>query len=203
MSDSRISGAGMREALKSDAGGDGRRERLIEIVTAKSLIRGREMKLVSGATSKHYFDMKPTIFDPEALNLIAELMLEAIGDAPVDLVGGLEMGAVPIAAAVCQKSFPDKPVRGFFVRKQPKDHGTRRLVEGLGDSDLTGLRAVIVEDVTTTGGSSMKAVKALRDEGVVVDTMLTIVDREEGAEANVAKEGLKLMPLLTASDFTL
>lgn len=203
MSDSRISGAGMQEALKSDAGGDGRRERLIEIVTAKSLIRGREMKLVSGATSKHYFDMKPTIFDPEALNLIAELMLEAIGDAPVDLVGGLEMGAVPIAAAVCQKSFPDKPVRGFFVRKQPKDHGTRRLVEGLGDSDLTGLRAVIVEDVTTTGGSSMKAVKALRDEGVVVDTMLTIVDREEGAEANVAKEGLKLMPLLTASDFTL
>ena len=189
----------MQEALKSAAGGDGRRERLIEIVTAKSLIRGREMQLVSGATSKHYFDMKPTIFDPEALNLIAELMLEAIGDAPV---GGLEMGAVPIAAAVCQKSFPEKPVRGFFVRKQPKDHGTKRLVEGLGDSDLAGLRAVIVEDVTTTGGSSMKAVKALRDEGAVVDTMLTIVDREEGAAANVAREGLKLVPLLTASDFT-
>lgn len=193
----------MQEALTSDAGGDGRRERLIKIVAAKSLIHGRPMQLVSGATSSFYFDMKPTIFDPEALNLIAELMLEAIGDAPVDLVGGLEMGAVPIAAAVCQKSFPEKPIRGFFVRKQPKDHGTKRLVEGLGDSDLAGLRAVIVEDVTTTGGSSMKAVKALRDEGVVVDTMLTIVDREEGAEANVAKEGLKLVPLLTASDFTL
>ena len=193
----------MREALTSNAGGDGRRERLIEIVTAKSLIRGREMQLVSGATSKHYFDMKPTIFDPEALNLIAELMLAAIGDAPVDLVGGLEMGAVPIAAAVCQKSFPEKPVRGFFVRKQPKDHGTKRLVEGLGDSDLTGLRAVIVEDVTTTGGSSMKAVQALREEGAVVDTMLTIVDREEGAAANVAREGLKLVPLLTASEFAL
>ncbi len=193
----------MQEALKSDAGGDGRRERLIEIVAARSLICGREMRLVSGATSRHYFDMKPTIFDPEALNLIADLMLEAIGDAPVDLVGGLEMGAVPIAAAVCQKSFPDRPLRGFFVRKQPKDHGTRRLVEGLGDRDLAGLRAVIVEDVTTTGGSSMKAVQALRAEGAVVETMLTIVDREEGAEANVAKEGLRLLPLLTVSDFPL
>lgn len=181
---------------------DPRRDRLRDIVARRSLLTGQSIQLVSGATSSFYFDMKRTAFDPEAANLIGELFCDELRDRAVDYVGGLEMGAVPLVAAISLKSWPARPIPSFFVRKQAKEHGTRRLVEGLlPDQSLDGRRCVMVEDVTTTAGSVMKAVEAARAEGAVCDLVLTIVDREEGAAANLAKAGLTIRALLTRADF--
>jgi orotate phosphoribosyltransferase len=180
------------------------RRRLRDIVAARSLLKGAEIKLASGATSSFYFDMKRTAFDAEGLNLIAGLMLERLEGRRIDYVGGLEMGAVPLTAALCQASFGRRtpPLKGFFVRKQPKQHGTRRLIEGLlADETLEGRRVALLEDVTTTGDSAFKAASAARADGAVCELVLTVVDRREGAEANLAAKGLTLLPLLTRADF--
>ncbi len=188
----------------STTAADAQRARLIEIISAKSLLRRTEVKLVSGATSSFYFDMKLTAYDPEGANLIAELILAALASESVDWVGGLEMGAVPIVACVSQKSFPVRPLPGFSVRKRAKEHGTRRMIEGIGaDQSLDGSRVVLVEDVTTTGGSVMKAAQAVRAEGAIVAKVVTVVDRLEGAVENLAREGIELVALLTARDFEL
>jgi orotate phosphoribosyltransferase len=186
--------AGGNEALKA---------RLIDIIKARSFQSGKEIKLASGRTSTYYFNMKPTMLDAEGAHTIATLILEAIAGMKADLVGGLEMGAVPIASAVAAVSRAQgQPVNAFFVRKQAKEHGTKSLVEGLpaGDS-MQGKRVVIVEDVTTTGGSAIKAAEALRAEGAEIVGVVTIVDREEGADAAFAAAGLTLTPLLTLEDF--
>lgn len=182
----------------------GKRRRLAEIIARRSLLRGGAIKLVSGATTSFYFDMKLTLFEPEAANLIGELVLEALRDEPAEYVGGLELGAVPIATAVAQKSFGVRPLQGFFVRKEPKGHGTKRLIEGIAEpGSMRGRPVVLLEDVTTTGGSALKALAALREVGAEVRLAITLVDRLEGATENLAKEGLRLLPLLTTRDFTL
>src|SRR5262245_12645551 len=159
----------------SDPGPASRRQRLIEIVRARSLLRGRQVKLASGATSTFYFNMKPTVFDPEGAALIAELMLAQVRRDGARLVGGLEMGAVPIVACIVQSSFLDRDARnlqGFFVRKAAKAHGTQKLMEGVAEgAALAGERAVIVEDVTTTGTSALAAVAAAREAGLEVRTV--------------------------------
>jgi len=181
-----------------------KRARLRDIVSARSLLRGEAIKLASGASSTYYFDMKRTAFDPEAANLIAELALQALADEPVDYVGGLELGAVPLVACLSQKSFPARPIRSFFVRKQAKDHGTRRTIEGLLPTDsLAGKRCVMIDDVTTSAGSVVKAVEAARAEGAVCDLVVTVVDRREGAAQNLAKLGIRLLALLDTRDFTI
>jgi orotate phosphoribosyltransferase len=180
------------------------RRRLRDIVAERSLLKGTDIKLASGVRSSFYFDMKRSSFDPEAANLISELMLEKLEGREVDYVGGLEMGAVPLVACLCQKSWGIRPapLRGFFVRKQAKEHGTRRLIEGLlAEESLAGRRVALIEDVTTTGDSAFKAVQAAREDGALCELVLTIVDRKEGAEANLAARGLKLLPLLTRADF--
>ena len=134
---------------------------------------------------------------------IGTLILEAIANDSADLVGGLEMGAVPIATSVSTVSFAQgKPVPAFFVRKQAKEHGTQAINEGLpkGES-LAGKRIVIVEDVTTTGGSSLKAVEAVKAAGGTVVRVVTVVDRLEGAAEMFATAGLPFTPILTAADF--
>lgn len=186
---------------------DPRKSRLARIIEEKSLIRGPEMRLASGAVSNFYFDMKPTTFDPEGANLIAELILDILSPGEIDLIGGLEMGAVPIVACVCQKSFGSRSIPGFFVRKQEKKHGTRRLIEGIAEiaanETLSNKRAVLLDDVTTTGGSVLKAVEAARREGCIVNQVITVVDRLEGAKENLGQHGVQLIALLTADDFAL
>jgi orotate phosphoribosyltransferase len=189
----------------SDPAREAKRRRLIEIVRARSLARGTRVRLVSGAESSFYFDMKPTAFDPDGAALIADLVLEEVRRDGAGLVGGLEMGAVPIVACVVQLSAlkPDAgAVQGFFVRKAAKAHGTRKLVEGVAEgTGLAGRRAAIVEDVTTTGSSALAAVAAARAAGLEVGTVVTVVDRLEGAEANFARHGLALRALTTARDY--
>ena len=107
------------------------------------------------------------MLDAEGAALLAELTLDALAGENIDYVGGLEMGAVPLAGAIAQLSFMrGKPIQAFFVRKKPKDHGAKLSVEGLAPGELlAGKRVVIVEDVTTTGGSAVKAVDAVREFG--------------------------------------
>ncbi len=179
------------------------RARLIEIINTRSFQSGKEVTLASGKTSTYYFNMKPTMLDAEGAHLIATLILEAIDGLGAQLVGGLEMGAVPIASAVAAVSqTTGKPVNAFFVRKQAKDHGTKSLIEGLANGEtMQGKKVVVVEDVTTTGGSAIKAAEALRAEGADVVGVVTIVDRQEGASEAFAAAGLKLTPILTLEDF--
>jgi orotate phosphoribosyltransferase len=184
-------------AQRARADGTDARARLIEIIRKKSLLRGT-FKLASGAVSNYYLDMKPTTFDPEGATLIAEIicgMLE--GDTDVDSIGGLELGAVPIVAAVCAESFKHRPVNGFVVRKEKKGHGTDQKIDGNFKPNTT---VVLIEDVTTKGGSVMQAVNAVRAQGATVKKIITVVDRLEGAEENLRKEGLLLAPIFTTKD---
>ncbi len=179
------------------------RNRLIEIIKTRSLQSGKEVTLASGRTSTYYFNMKPTMLDAEGAHLIATLILDAIDGLNAELIGGLEMGAVPIASAVAAVSHTrGKPITAFFVRKQAKDHGTRSLVEGLANGEsLKGKKVVIVEDVTTTGGSAIKAAETVRAEGADVVRIVTVVDRQEGAADAFTAAGLTLTPILTLADF--
>jgi orotate phosphoribosyltransferase len=179
------------------------RARLIEIIKTRSFQSGREVKLASGRTSTYYFNMKPTMLDAEGSHLIATLILDTIRGLDADLIGGLEMGAVPIASAVAAVSHTGaRPVNAFFVRKQAKEHGTKSLIEGLPNGDsLKGKRVVVVEDVTTTGGSAIKAAEAVRAEGAEVVGVVTVIDRQEGASEAFAAAKLKLTSILTLADF--
>jgi len=180
------------------------RSRLIEIVKVRSFSIGGETKLVSGRSSNFYFNMKPSMLHPEGAHLIATLILDALAGAEVDLIGGLEMGAVPLAvAAAAQSHARGRPIGAFFVRKQAKEHGAKKLVEGLAPGEtLAGKRVVVVEDVTTTGGSSMKAIAALKAEGAVIVRVITVVDRLEGAADSFKAAGIPFVALLTTADFT-
>ena len=183
------------------------RARLIAIIKERSFEKGGERKLASGRTSTFYFNMKPTMLHAEGAHLIGMLVLDALKGNKVDLVGGLEMGAVPIAAAVAATSqmlikAGERPVSAFFVRKQAKDHGTQSLIEGLAKGEtLKGKRVVVVEDVTTTGGSALKAVEALKAEGAIIVRVLTLVDRQEGAAETFAKAGIAFTSILSTDDF--
>lgn len=179
------------------------RARLIEIVKQRSFQSGAEMKLASGRTSSFYFNMKPTMLHPEGAQLIGQLVCERLAGENVDMIGGLEMGAVPLASAVTAiSSVQGAPLPAFFVRKQTKEHGTQALIEGLApDESLQGKRLVVVEDVTTTGGSALKAVDVLKQAGGEVALVLTIVDRLEGAGDAFAAAGVAFDALLTTDDF--
>jgi orotate phosphoribosyltransferase len=178
------------------------RARLRDIIHARSFGLG-DVTLASGRKSNFYFNLKPTMLDPEGAALLAELTLEALKGEHVDYVGGLEMGAVPIAGAIAQLSFlRGQPIAALFVRKKPKEHGAKLSVEGLAKGDtLNGKRVVIVEDVTTTGGSAMKAVEAVREAGGEIALVLTMVDREEGADAAFQAAGLRFRTLFKAAEF--
>jgi len=178
------------------------RARLADIIRTRSFGRG-EIKLASGRTSNFYFNLKPTMLDAEGAALLAELTLDALANERIDYVGGLEMGAVPIAGAIAQLSFQKgKPIQAFFVRKKPKEHGAKLSVEGLAPGEsLKGKRVVVVEDVTTTGGSAIKAVDAVKDAGGEIAFVLTIVDREEGADATFKEAGIVFRSLYRAAEF--
>ncbi|MEW6766429.1 MAG: orotate phosphoribosyltransferase [Pseudomonadota bacterium] len=178
------------------------RARLAKIIATRSFGRG-EITLASGRKSDFYFNLKPTMLDPEGAALLAELSLDALKDDKIDYIGGLEMGAVPIAGSIAQLSWiKGHPIAAFFVRKKPKEHGARLAVEGLAKGEtLTGKRVVIVEDVTTTGGSAVKAVEAVKDAGGEVVMVFTMVDREEGATENFKQAGVAFRSLYKAAEF--
>lgn len=179
------------------------RKTLHAIIAEKSFATGKEMTLASGRTSNFYFNMKPSMLDPAGADAIAELILDRAGGLAVDYVGGLEMGAVPIACSVAVKSHArGGALPALIIRKQAKGHGTQQRIEGVPPGEtLRGKNILMVEDVTTTGGSLLDAVKVLRAAGAQVTHAITIVDRLEGAADMLAEQGITLDPLLTADDF--
>ena len=191
----------MSAALKTPSQADSR-ARLADIIFKRSFGRG-EITLASGRKSDFYINLKPTMLDAEGAALLAELTLDALANDKIDYVGGLEMGAVPIAGAIAQLSFmKGKPISAIFVRKKPKEHGAKLSVEGLAKGEtLAGKRVVIVEDVTTTGGSAMKAVEAVRDAGGEVAFVFTMVDREEGATEFFNEQKMPFRALYRAKEF--
>ena len=173
------------------------RERLREVLIARSLRFG-DFTLASGAKSHYYVDVRQTSLDGEGALLIATLMLPFLREAGVEAVGGLTLGADPIVGAMLSLAgLEDLPLRGFIVRKQAKDHGTRSLVEG---ALRPGERVVIVEDVVTTGGSSLQAIAAVKEMGCEVRRVLAVVDREEGGRGALAAEGCRLESIFTAAE---
>jgi orotate phosphoribosyltransferase len=186
-----------RDAMKHDY-----RAELFELIRARSFGRGKIL-LASGRESDYYIDMRPTTVHPAGATCVGELIVDALDGLAVDFVGGLEMGAVPVATATAIASHRrGRDIGAFFVRKKPKDHGARKLVEGLPKGEtLKGKNVVVVEDVTTTGGSALQAVAALREEGANIVLVLTVVDRLEGARESFAAEKLPFRALFTADEF--
>ena len=174
------------------------RKQLFLLLKERAFRRGR-IVLASGRESDFYFDMKPAMLDPDGVALMVELILQEIQEIDADCVGGLDMGAVPLIAPVAMRS-PDfeRRLPGFFVRKAVKDHGTKKCVDG---ADIAGKTVIILEDVTTTGGSAMDAVKAVKEAGAKVALVLAILDRGEGAADLYAKAGIPFTSLFRAEEF--
>jgi orotate phosphoribosyltransferase len=181
---------------------DDPRARLHALIRTHALKVSREQPflLASGRTSSFLFDIKPVVLRPDGAALIGDLLLAKLsGLAPAVAVAGLELGAIPIVSSVVARSAQaGRPIPGLMVRKQAKERGTRSRIEG--DTAPPG-RVVVLEDVSTTGGSALSAVEALRERGFTVDAVVSIVDREEGAAANLKAHGLDLHSLFTKSDF--
>jgi orotate phosphoribosyltransferase len=174
-------------------------ERLRALIRRRSLLQNRDFVLSSGRSSSFFFDMKRTLFDPEGAGLVADLLFERVRNNDFDAIGGLETGAIPIVALVCARSWPEKPVTGFFVRKEAKGHGTDQRIDGLVEP---GSRVILVEDVTTTGGSVMQAAEQVRQRGCTVVKIISIVDRLEGAADTFARAGIVFESLYTWRDFS-
>lgn len=175
-----------------------KRVRLKTLISTKSVLTGGDFKLASGGQSSVFFDMKMTLLDPEGINLVADLMLQLIEGEACDAIGGLVLGACPIVDAVTLKAFPGRRIIGFYVRKEPKERGTNKMIEG---PLVPGSACVMVEDVTTRGASVLKAVAEARAIGCTVATVLTCVDRQQGARERLSGHGIALKPLFTMDEF--
>jgi orotate phosphoribosyltransferase len=175
------------------------REKLRTIIRRQSLLQNRDFRLASGGSSNFFFDMKRTMFHPEGASLVTDLMFDAIKEEDFDYIGGLETGAIPIVAALCVRSWPEKPIKGFFVRKEVKGHGTDQRVDGLLER---GSKVILVEDVTTTGGSAMQAVNQAQQYECTILKVISVVDRLEGAAENFRAAGIKFEALFTWRDFS-
>lgn len=186
-------------AMRKDSSERTERDQVYDLIAEKSFIR-KPVVLSSGKTSNHYFDMKFTMLDPLGANLLASLVFDNLPRERIDYVGGLELGAVPLIGPIVMLSQQrHRPIPGLIVRKAPKAHGSARLVEGA--EDLSGRTIVVVDDVTTTGASAMKSIRALENEGAKIALVVSILDREEGAEALYAEAGIPFAPLFRASEF--
>jgi orotate phosphoribosyltransferase len=176
------------------------RQQLLDLLREKSFRYSpdKPFKLVSGRESPYYIDCRPTTHNAQGLALIGEIIFQMIRDLQVTAIGGLTMGADPIAHATALTSYlKGQPINAFSVRHKPKEHGTGGLLVG----DVTpGDRAVVVEDVVTTGGSALRAVAAAREFGLKVVKVLILVDRQEGGKEAVAQEVPQVEAVFTISD---
>lgn len=187
---------------RADADQTSRRE-LLELILRVSFRRGR-VQLSSGQQSDFYLDLRQTLMRPRGIALAGELVYERLQSGPpVDAVGGMAVGAVPLVAAVlaaAARRDPASPLLGFFVRKEAKTHGLGRRIEG---GFAAGQRVALLEDTVTTGGSTLEALAAVEAEGAVVARVLCLVDRGEGGAARFAERGIALEAIFTRADLPL
>ncbi len=167
---------------------------LIDLLKENGVFLQGDFTLSSGKKSDYYINMKKAITDPTILSTIAKLITELISEDHIDRVAGPALGAVPIATAISLES--EIPL--LMIRKEKKGYGTSKLIEGeLEEND----EVIVVEDVTTTGGSLLKAIKAIQDNGGIVKRAFVVVDRNEGAKEAFEKEGISLEPLINVDEF--
>ena len=163
------------------------KEELLELLKKDAYKKG-EFTLSSGKTSEHYVNCKPVTLSGRGLTLASLLMLMYV---ETDVVAGLTLGADPLVSGVSLVSALDRRlINGLIIRKEAKGHGTQAWIEG--PLPKEGTKITVLEDVTTTGGSAIKAVEKLREAGYVVDRVVTIIDREEGADALMKETELEL-----------
>lgn len=174
------------------------RQALLDLIKQQALKFG-DFTLASGKKASFYLDCRQVTLDAQGAKLIGEGMLELMADNMPELVGGMAIGADPITAAILTLAgINNIPLRGVMVRKEPKGHGLGKHVEG---PFREGERLVIVEDVVTTGGSSLKAIEHCEAVGLKVDRVLAIIDRLEGGREAFAERGYELTTLFTIKDF--
>ncbi len=177
---------------------DTEKQRLKEILQEKSIMRG-DFTLASGKKSDYYIDARLTTLDAEGVYLVGKIILsELIKNAEIVGVGGPTMGADPIVGSVIAQSHViGRGLKGFLVRKEEKKHGTGKLIEG---NINKGDKVVVVEDVVTTAGSVIKAIKAVQELGAIVEAVYVIVDREAGGEEKFDELGIEYKPIFKISD---
>ncbi len=174
-------------------------DRLLQLLATRSVRRG-QFTLASGRQSTLYIDARLTTMSPEGLSVIGPLAVSALAGSGWDVqsVGGLTLGADPVAYAIAYASAAHAhQLRAFTVRKQAKEHGTGKLIEG---PFREGDRVAVIEDVITTGGSALKAIQAVRDAGGVVAGVLALVDREEGGRAAIETMGVPVLVMARVSE---
>jgi len=180
---------------------DAARAGLLDLLRSRSFERKRVL-LASGKESDFFIDCKQAVLTAEGHALAGEVMLDALPElGSCVAVAGVELGGCPLASAVALTSFQrGDPLDAIYVRKDAKDHGSKRLLEG--DTRLpAGARVALLEDVVTTGGSTLKAASKLRDAGYVVAGVVALVDRLEGGREAIEAAGLRLVSLFTRDDF--
>ena len=175
------------------------RDRLLSLLAERSLRLGR-FTLASGTRSTYYVDARATTMTAEGQALVGRVCLSYLRRATLDPthIGGLTLGADPISYAIARQSWDEgRPMDAFSVRKNPKEYGTRRRIEGGLPEDA---RVVVVEDAMTTGRSTLKAVRAVEEHGARVIAVLALVDREEGARERIAAQGYEVMTVFPAGE---
>jgi orotate phosphoribosyltransferase len=175
-----------------------KRKRLGEIIKEKGIVVSKKpIKLSGGGESNYYYNLKPVILDPEALDLLGDLGLEIIHQFNARCVGGIESGSIPIATAIAMKSKnTNNPIPAFYVRKVAKAHGLEKDIEG----NLVGSPIVIVDDVVTQGKSVLQVANRAAQKGEVA-AIVTLIDREAGADKLFAAEGISFIPIFKHSYF--
>jgi len=170
---------------------------LVSFIAEHAFKRGNFV-LASGKTSTYYIDGKMISFHPQGIFLTVKAILEEIRAVEFDAVGGMDMGATPIVSALALRSYElKKPIPTFIVRKEVKDHGTKKRIEGpLRPSS----RVVMIDDVVTTGDSIHKAIQAVRELGCTVQLAISVLDRNAGAAALMESEGIPYRPLVHLSE---
>lgn len=164
-----------------------KKERLAKIIIERSFKYSEDppFTLASGKKSNYYFNCKPTTLDPEGMNLIGEIIFDLLKNDDVTAAGGLTLGADPIANAVSMISFQKgKPIKSFIVRKDVKEHGTKSAVEG---NVSAGEKVIIIDDVITTGASTITAIEQAQKAGLIVAKVVALIDREEGGRENILR----------------
>jgi orotate phosphoribosyltransferase len=172
--------------------GDSMKKRLVQLINDKAFQYSAEptFKLVSGRMSNYYFNCKAVTLNPEGMCLVGNIIFDMIEKLNVKAIGGLTLGADPISYAVAYTSYlKDKPIAAFVVRKTAKAHGTMQWIEG---NVKKGDRVVIVDDVITTGRSTIEAINKAEDEGLEIAKIICLVDRQEGGRENIEEAGYKV-----------
>ncbi len=177
------------------------RQQLIDYISADAVFHG-DFTLTSGKKATYYVDLRKVSLDHRVAPLIGQVMIDLIADIPdVSAVGGMTMGADPVAAAILhQGAARGLSYDAFVVRKEPKDHGRGKQVEG---PDLAGKRVIVLEDTSTTGGSPLKAIEALEKVGAVIAGVAVVVDRNTGARETIEAAGYPYYAAIGLADLGL